>query len=97
MPPLTRETPQQIQCYALIPLNPHGTTQLMELHNKYTLTQQISLNQGVSDPYTSIIPHMGDLLILILVRTMGSTDDATCGSLRSVSSAAPITLRKRFA
>ena len=42
-------------------IKPHGTLQLMELHNKYTLTQHICLNQGVPDHYTSIIPRMGDL------------------------------------
>ena len=38
----------------------------MELHNKYTLTQHICLNQGVPDHYTSIIPRMGDLYIIDL-------------------------------
>ena len=41
----------------------HGTTQLMELHNKYTLTQHICLNQVVPYHYTSIISRIGDLLV----------------------------------
>ena len=61
MSPLTKTAHQKINCYAAITAYHHGTTQLMTLHNKYTLRQHICLNQGVSDHYMSIIPHMGDL------------------------------------
>ena len=39
----------------------------MEIHNKYTLTQHIRLDQGVPDNYMSIILHMGDFLLLRII------------------------------
>ena len=45
----------------IMPLDYYGSTKLMEIHNKYTLTQHICLNQGILDHYTTIILHMGDL------------------------------------
>ena len=46
----------------------------MEIHNKYTLTQHICLNQGVPDHYTSIVPRTGDLFYIGLPQTLSILD-----------------------